>query len=115
MVFRNNSRFHKIPLNNDDREIMKLAIFNCCKKWKRAVYMDQINDKQRCHTCSRWVMRHNLCQSSRNGVNDGSVRSNALQETVAEHGRHLGRGLLIIRFNRPNVRIVEQVFFHISW
>ena len=56
MVFRNNSRFHKIPLNNDDREIMKLAIFNCCKKWKRAVYMDQINDKQRCHTCSRWVM-----------------------------------------------------------
>ena len=59
MEFRNSSRIHKNPLTNDNRKIMKLAIFfceNCFKKWKRAVYMHQINDKQRCHNCSRWIL-----------------------------------------------------------
>ena len=47
---------YKIPLTNDDREIMKLAIFNCCKKWKRALYIDKINDQQICYICQRWVL-----------------------------------------------------------
>ena len=51
MAYRN----YKIPLTNDDREIMKLAIFNCCKKWKRAVYGSAPYAKQKCHKCYRWV------------------------------------------------------------
>ena len=53
------SRNNKIPLTNVDREIMKLAIFNCCnccKKWKRAVCIDKINAQQKCHSCHRWVL-----------------------------------------------------------
>ena len=52
--------------------------------------------------------RHVTCvivwchQESKNGVRDGLVPLNAPEQTVAEHGLHLGRGPWITRFRRPN-------------
>ena len=46
----------KIPLSNNDREIMKRAIFNCCRReWKRVVNPSEINIEQKCNRCRRWV------------------------------------------------------------
>ena len=46
----------KIPLSNNDREIMKRAVFNCCsREWKRIVNPSEVNIEQKCHRCRGWV------------------------------------------------------------
>ena len=45
----------KIPLTNDNREIMKCAVFSCCTFWKRIINANEINNGQTCDLCHRLV------------------------------------------------------------
>ena len=46
----------ELTLTNNDRKIMKRAIFNCCQReWKRVINPLETNMEQTCNSCRRLV------------------------------------------------------------